>query len=156
MADEDDFLKELRDLRLPEGGGDLAGALDRVDDIIARAKHDFPRLTNAEVYFLTDLGTTKWDAALPTGDRQIRQHLVKLAESARLAVADLASAIAKAWLLPAFERCKPGNWSTPPSLRSRLPRKCEFRQSAALGRSRTAGRFRACRATVAESPIKPQ
>lgn len=89
LADQDDFLKELRDLRLPEGDGDLAGALDLVDDIIARAKHDFPGLTNTEVYFLTDLGTTKWDVALPSGDRQVRQHFVRLSQSARLAIADL-------------------------------------------------------------------
>jgi len=86
--DEDDFLKELRDLKLPQGGGDLLGALDRVEEIMARAKREFPRLTNTEVYFLSDLERTKWEPGLAAGGA-VRQRLVHLAESARLAVADL-------------------------------------------------------------------
>jgi hypothetical protein len=89
LVDEDDFLKELRDLKLPQGGGDLAGSLDRVEEIVARAKREFPRLTDTEVYFLSDLGNTKWDPDLVAGGRQIRQRLIRLADSARLAVADL-------------------------------------------------------------------
>ena len=89
LVDEDDFLKELRDLKLPQGGGDLSGSLDRVEEIIARAKREFPRLTNTEVYFLSDLGRTKWDLDSASGGRQIRERLVRLADSARLAVADL-------------------------------------------------------------------
>ena len=89
LVDEDDFLKDLRDLKLPQGGGDLSGSIDQVEEIIARAKREFPRLTNTEVYFLSDLGRTKWDPDLVTGGRQIRQRLVRLADSARLAVADL-------------------------------------------------------------------
>ena len=92
LLDEDDFLKELRDLKLPQGGGDLAGSLDRVEEIIARAKREFPRLSNTEVYFLSDLGSTKWDLDSAAGGRQIRQRLVRLADSARLAVADLGQA----------------------------------------------------------------
>ncbi|HEX4000914.1 MAG TPA: BatA domain-containing protein [Pirellulales bacterium] len=88
LVDEDDFLKELRDLKLPQGGGDLAGAIDRVDDIIARAKREFPRLSNTEVYFLSDLGRTKWEPGLAAGG-PVRQRLVRLAASARLSVADL-------------------------------------------------------------------
>lgn len=89
IAEDDDFLKELRDLKLPQGGGDLAGALDRVDDIIARAKHEFPRLSNTEVYFLTDLGSPKWEPLVASNGRALRQRIERLAQSARLAVADL-------------------------------------------------------------------
>jgi hypothetical protein len=89
LVDEDDFLKELRDLKLPQGGGDLSGSLDRVEEVIARAKREFPRLANTEVYFLSDLGRTKWDLDSASGGGQIREQLVRLADSARLAVADL-------------------------------------------------------------------
>jgi hypothetical protein len=89
LVDDDDFLKELRDLKLPQGGADLAGALDQVDEIIARAKREFPRLTNTEVYFLSDLGRSKWDLASAPNGREIRQRLIGLASSARMAVADL-------------------------------------------------------------------
>jgi hypothetical protein len=88
IAGQDDFLIEVRDLKLPQGGGDLSGALDRVDEILSRAKREFPRITGTEVYFLTDLGSTKWEPA--TRARQkVRQQLIRLSESARLAIADL-------------------------------------------------------------------
>ncbi len=89
IAGDDDFLKELRDLRLPQGGGDLAGALDRVDEILAQSQREYPRLASTEVYFLTDLGRTSWTPAATSDAGHVRQRLVKLGKAARLAVADL-------------------------------------------------------------------
>ena len=86
---EDDFLKELRELRLPQGGGDLAEALDRVDDVIARAKREYPRLASTEVYFLTDLGRTTWSPAAANAGGTFRDRLLRLGHSCALAPADL-------------------------------------------------------------------
>ncbi|HEY2146958.1 MAG TPA: hypothetical protein VGH32_03420, partial [Pirellulales bacterium] len=88
-ADEDDFLKAIRNLKLPHGGGNLAETLDRVDELIARARQDNPRLATTEVYFLTDLGRTSWGLDKLAGGRRIREKLAALADSTRLAVVDL-------------------------------------------------------------------
>ncbi len=86
---EDDFVREIRNLRLQHAGGDLSGALDRVDEIIARAKKEFPRLSRTEVYFLTDLGRTSWDVTASAAAKKTRQRLAKLADAARVTVVDL-------------------------------------------------------------------
>jgi hypothetical protein len=88
-ADEDDFLKAIHTLKLPHGGGNLAETLDRVDELIARARQDNTRLATTEVYFLTDLGRTSWDLTKLAGGRRIREKLAALAESTHLAVVDL-------------------------------------------------------------------
>jgi len=88
-VDEDSFLRELRDVKLPQGGGDLAGALDRVEEIVARARQQNPRLATAQVYFLTDLGRTSWDLAAVASGPRIREQLARLAAAARLSVVDL-------------------------------------------------------------------
>ena len=76
-------------MKLPQGGGDLAGALDRVEEIVARARQQNPRLATAQVYFLTDLGRTSWDLAAVTSGPRIREQLARLAATARLSVVDL-------------------------------------------------------------------
>ena len=88
-ADDDDLVKDIRDLELPHGGGNLAETLDRVEDLMARARREVPRLTATEIYFLTDLGRASWDLDSVAGGRQIRDKLAGLAESTRIAVVDL-------------------------------------------------------------------
>jgi hypothetical protein len=88
-ADDDELVKDIRDLDLPHGGGNLAETLDRVENLIARTRREIPRLATAEVYFLTDLGSTSWDLNAVAGGRQIRERLTSLADSTRVAVVDL-------------------------------------------------------------------
>ncbi len=87
--EEDDFIREVRNLRLPHAGGDLHGALDRVDEILARSRKEYPRLSRREIYFLTDLGRTSWDFAAISAGKKSRQRLAKLADDARLTIVDL-------------------------------------------------------------------
>ncbi len=86
---DDDFLREIHDLKLPHGGGDLAGALDRVNEIIAAGHKEYPRFGAAEVYFITDLGRTSWDSSKVAGGRAMSKQLLKLAGSTRLTVVDV-------------------------------------------------------------------
>jgi Aerotolerance regulator N-terminal/von Willebrand factor type A domain len=88
-TDEDDFLKQISTLKLPHGGGNLADALDRVDELIARARQEYPRLATTEVYFLTDLGRTSWDLTAVAGGAHSREKLAALAGANRLAIVDL-------------------------------------------------------------------
>ncbi len=88
-ADEDELVKDIRDLELPHGGGNLADTLIRIEDLIARARSEAPRLAATDVYFLTDLGRTTWDLNAVAGGPQIREKLTNLAESSRVAVVDL-------------------------------------------------------------------
>ncbi len=88
-VDEEGLLKELRDLKLPHGGGDLAGALAKVEEIVANAKRENPRLATTEIYFFTDLQRASWDLNTAAGGKRAREQLARLAGSARLAVADL-------------------------------------------------------------------
>jgi hypothetical protein len=88
-ADEDDFLKEVRDLKLPHGGGNLADALDRADELIARTRQEYPRLATTEIYFLTDLGRTSWDLNAVAAGRHTREKLAALSDAASLAIVDL-------------------------------------------------------------------
>ena len=88
-ADEDELVKDIRDLELPHGGGNLAETLNRIEDLIARARREAPRLATTEVYFLTDLGCTTWDLNSIAGGPQVREKLTNLAESSRVALVDL-------------------------------------------------------------------
>jgi hypothetical protein len=88
-ADDDELVKDIRDLELPHGGGNLAETLNRVEDLIARTRREAPRLATTEVYFLTDLGRTTWDLSSLAGGAQIRDKLTNLTESTRVEVIDL-------------------------------------------------------------------
>jgi hypothetical protein len=85
----DDLVRELRNARIQHAGGDLAGALDRVDEIVIRAKKEFPRLSRTEVYFLTDLGRTSWDVSATAAAKKTRGRLAQLADAARVTIVDL-------------------------------------------------------------------
>ena len=92
IAGEDDFLKELHDLRLPQGGGDLAGSLDRVEEIMARRETRISAAGQHRSLFpLTDLGRTKLGLRAAMSRRRACScnDWLRLAKNARLAVADL-------------------------------------------------------------------
>ncbi len=86
-----DFLEEIENLRLPHTAGDLPATLQRVEEIIKRAKNDNPRLTQTEVYFLTDMGRATWlsEATESAPGDAFRNQAKRLSESAALVLLDV-------------------------------------------------------------------
>jgi len=85
-----DFLGEIAGLRVASGGGDLAATLAQVDQVLESARREYPRLAQAQVYFLTDLGRTSWAPDLSAAAvAEFRERSQRLGESAALTVIDL-------------------------------------------------------------------
>jgi Mg-chelatase subunit ChlD len=85
-----DFLGEIAGAKLTHGGGDLAATLVEVEKILAAARREHPRLGQAQVYFLTDLGRTSWGPDLSTAAMaEFRERSQRLGEAAALTVIDL-------------------------------------------------------------------
>ncbi|HEY2837942.1 MAG TPA: CARDB domain-containing protein, partial [Pirellulales bacterium] len=85
-----DFVKEIANLKLTHGGGDLAATLVRVEEILHSARREYPRLAQEQIFFLTDLGRTSWapDLAKVALD-EFRERSRRLGESASLTLIDL-------------------------------------------------------------------
>ena len=81
-----DFLLEIENLKLQHTGADLAATLAHVDEILNNAARDNRRLVQHEVYFLTDLGRTTWEAAT---SGPVSLQIAKLADQAGLWLVDL-------------------------------------------------------------------
>ncbi|HUT14343.1 MAG TPA: BatA domain-containing protein [Thermoguttaceae bacterium] len=90
VFEPDDFLGEVDALQLPHTTADLLGTLAKVESVLKAAQTEHSRLTEKEVYFITDLGRTGWlpKAGSETLDA-LRRQAAALAESARLVVVDL-------------------------------------------------------------------
>jgi hypothetical protein len=65
-----DVEEELEAIVLPQGGGDLIATLAEVQSVIESARSKTPRLTATNVCFLTDLGSTTWNAIEKPESRQ--------------------------------------------------------------------------------------
>jgi hypothetical protein len=55
-----DFKTEIANLRLPHGTADVPAALVSIEQILADARRDVPKLTREEVFILSDLGRSSW------------------------------------------------------------------------------------------------
>ena len=88
-----EFLGEIAGLRVTQGGGDLAATLRQVEETLLSARREFPRLTQEQVYFLTDLGRTSWAPDLSaTSLAEFQERGRRLGESTALTVVDLGQA----------------------------------------------------------------
>ncbi|MEX2140323.1 MAG: BatA domain-containing protein [Pirellulales bacterium] len=83
-----DFLLELQNLKLQHTGGELSPTLAQVQDVLTTAAHEASRLVQHEVYFVTDLGRTTWQAAATSAD-EARAKLDQIAELAKVWLVDL-------------------------------------------------------------------
>ncbi|HEX3869031.1 MAG TPA: VWA domain-containing protein [Pirellulales bacterium] len=83
-----DFLEEIENLKLWHGGADLPATLAVVEEVLATARREHPRLTRNEVFFLTDLARNTWSPPRDPGD-EFRARSTRLASSAQLVVLDL-------------------------------------------------------------------
>ncbi|HEX3726451.1 MAG TPA: BatA domain-containing protein, partial [Pirellulales bacterium] len=86
-----DFLEEIENLKLYDGGADLPATLTVVESLLKSAgSHG---LAQNEVYFLTDLGRNTWVPDLKGAEAdEYRARLGRLAEQASLVVVDLGQA----------------------------------------------------------------
>ncbi len=55
-----DFLEEIQAVKQPHSGADLPATLAAIDEVLQNARRDHPKLTQQEVYFLSDLGRNSW------------------------------------------------------------------------------------------------
>lgn len=86
-----DFVEEIENLQLPHTAGDLPATLQRVQEIVERAEKDNPRLTQTEVYFISDLGRATWvgEAEEETTADEFRNQAKRLSELAALVLLDV-------------------------------------------------------------------
>ncbi|HZZ73047.1 MAG TPA: BatA domain-containing protein [Pirellulales bacterium] len=87
-----DLTAEIKSLKLLQGGGDLPGTIEKVQETLDRARREQPKLARQEVYFLTDLGRNTWgpNAAAARSASALREHLQALkAANTPLVVIDL-------------------------------------------------------------------
>ena len=91
VLEPNDFIEEIENLRLPHTAGDLPATLHRVEEIIKRAQSDNHRLTQTEVYFLSDLGRATWldEASEESPGNEFRNQAKRLSESASLVLLDV-------------------------------------------------------------------
>lgn len=84
-----EFLDELSAIKLPHGGGDLAGALAQAREVIQAARRDERRLARDEVYLVSDLGRTSWAPRDRGAARRLSEQAAKLvADGATLVIVD--------------------------------------------------------------------
>jgi len=85
------FVEEVERLELPHGGGNLPATLEEVERILNAARREQPKLTQRQVFFLTDLGRNSWSPDLQGVEAlaQFRERVNALADTASLVVIDL-------------------------------------------------------------------
>jgi hypothetical protein len=83
-----EFLVEVQNLKVQHTGADLSPTLAQVENVLAAAAREESRLVQHEVYFITDLGRTTWQAAAASGD-EAEVQFSRLAEAAKLWLVDL-------------------------------------------------------------------
>ena len=86
-----EVVEEIENLQLRHAGADLPATLVKIEEILKRVRHNHPRLTQQEVYFLTDLQRTTWAPDLPDrkASTEFRRCSRQLADWAALTVIDL-------------------------------------------------------------------
>ena len=89
-----EVVEEIENLQLRHAGADLPATLVKVEEILELVRRDHPRLTQQEVYFLTDLQRTTWAPEFPgrEASTEFRRRSRRLADWAVLRVIDLGQA----------------------------------------------------------------
>ncbi len=84
-------LAELDKLRLTHGGGDVPGTFQRVAEVVANARREYPELAPGEVVFITDLGQNSWDLqfASEQAEQDFRGQVRRLAQQIPLQIVNL-------------------------------------------------------------------
>lgn len=102
--DPRDLRQELLNLTPTHRGASLGPTLTAVEELLAKAARQHPRLTEARVYFLTDLGHSTWR---DVESESVQQQLVRLSEIATLRVADVGQVGVSNLAVTSLERMDP-------------------------------------------------
>jgi hypothetical protein len=96
--------EEIENLELMHTGADLPATIEAVEQILATARRETPRLERHVVYFLTDLQRTTWAPELgEAAMAEFRRRSGQLAQAAALQVIDLARPEAENLAVTALE-----------------------------------------------------
>ena len=89
-VERSEILREIADLPPPCATSDLPASLAAIEQVLATAERENPRLTQHEVYFLTDLQRVGWNPQLKgQALAEFRRQSVALGEKAALVVIDV-------------------------------------------------------------------
>ncbi len=107
--DPRDFVKEVEQLEMPHAGADLVRTLAAVEQVLATARREAPRLARHEVYFLTDLHKVSWglEGLNPGALADFHKQSRRLGDSAALVVVDLGQRDAENVAVTAVECLEP-------------------------------------------------
>ncbi len=87
-----EVLQEIDNLSLPHTSADLPATMQRVSELLRRARREKPQLGRQEVYFLSDLTQPSWQSA---GDRpEILRQFQRDSQDAIITVIDLGESAA--------------------------------------------------------------
>lgn len=90
------ILDEIENLTLTHGGADLSATVERIEEVVARARKENPRLAQQEVYFITDMQRVTWAPEVEDSDAasDFRRRSQRLADQAALVLIDVGQAAA--------------------------------------------------------------
>ncbi len=99
--DRPDVLREIDGLALTHGGFDLAATLARVEELVERARRDYPRLSRQELYFLSDLTRAGWLSENRGAERlaEVRARSQRLARLGGLTLVDVGQKPSDQWAI---------------------------------------------------------
>jgi hypothetical protein len=85
-----EILREIEALQPTQTTADLPGTLAAIEQLLPKAQHDNPRITQHEIYFLTDLQRVSWSPKLnQTAMAEFRRRSAALADAAEIVILDV-------------------------------------------------------------------
>ncbi len=103
-----EILREIEALKPAQTTADLPGALAAIEQLIPKAQRENPRITQHEIYFLTDLQRVTWSPKLgQTALAEFRRTIAALADSAQIVILDVGQPDAENLAVTAFSPSDP-------------------------------------------------
>jgi len=90
-SNRSDFIREIRNLALPQTTIDVPKTLVLVEELLIEAQRESPRFVNSEVYFFTDMCRVGWkpNLARQVAKAEFQERARRLADAAALVLVDL-------------------------------------------------------------------
>ena len=85
------FLEVLGDYQPAQAGGDLPATMQRVEELLASARREHPKLVREEVYVISDLGVQTWSPKFSAAAEEaaFRERMNRIAQDAGLVLLDV-------------------------------------------------------------------
>ncbi|MGA2797605.1 MAG: VWA domain-containing protein [Thermoguttaceae bacterium] len=98
-----EILREIETLKPAQTTADLPGALAAIEQLIPKAQRENPRITQHEIYFLTDLQRVTWSPKFgQTALAEFRRRSAALADAAQIVILDVGQPDAENLAVTAF------------------------------------------------------